>query len=578
KEDNTETLSEELSPKTEITTSNPSAVIDAIESADTTVDKKEALISYIAEVNNRPKSDVQSQVDNLNLDYNNLSKTDLLGALAQDYSDRKEAVTTYGVAPTSKTSPITKSSITTFANEAPSTNVNDKVKVTNARLTLNKKNNQHDDYTIWPTSNEQFRLSADYELDNSIKEGDTFTIRYGKYIRPGALELPAKNTQLRSKEGSIVANGVYDETTNTTTYTFTNYVDQYQNITGSFNLLATPKRETATKDQQSYPMDVTIANQEVRENFVVDYGNKENHLTNAAVANVDNVNNKHNEVVYLNQPGNRIYDAKYFSTVENGKFISNEVKIYEVLDNSVLIDSFNPDLNGNAVKDVTSQFKPKYSFNNTRLDIDLNRSNMNKGKRYIITQSVRPSGTGNVITNYELTQYGNKASRYPTGTKSTIVSYINGSSTAQGDNPTYSLGDYVWLDKNKDGIQDDNEKGIEGVYVILKDSNNKELQRVTTDESGHYQFDNLQNGTYNVEFVIPNNYTPSPSNTSDNDAIDSDGQKDGNKNVVVAKGIIDNADNMTVDTGFYETPKYSLGDYVWEDTNKDGIQDNDEKG
>ena len=55
------------------------------------------------------------------------------------------------------------------------------------------------------------------------------------------LELPAKNTQLRSKEGSIVANGVYDETTNTTTYTFTNYVDQYQNITGSFNLSSTKR-------------------------------------------------------------------------------------------------------------------------------------------------------------------------------------------------------------------------------------------------------------------------------------------------------------------------------------------------
>ncbi|SUN15203.1 Ser-Asp rich fibrinogen-binding,bone sialoprotein-binding protein [Staphylococcus petrasii] len=40
---------------------------------------------------------------------------------------------------------------------------------------------------------------------------------------------------------------------------------------------------------------------------------------------------------------------------------------------------------------------------------------------------------------------------------------------------------------------------------------------------------------------------------------------------MVAKGIINNADNMTVDTGFYK-PTYNLGDYVWEDTNKDGIQ------
>lgn len=40
-------------------------------------------------------------------------------------------------------------------------NVNDKINITNASLTLNKKNNQHDDNTVWPTSNEQLRLSVD---------------------------------------------------------------------------------------------------------------------------------------------------------------------------------------------------------------------------------------------------------------------------------------------------------------------------------------------------------------------------------------------------------------------------------
>ena len=541
------------------------------------------------DINQNDISNIETSIKN-NSDLKNLSKEELNNEILRAALVNESNNNDYGLQTLSAIEPLTTnvrnknnslspvSKLRMLATATSGQNVNDKINIKNASLTLNKKNNQHDDNTVWPTSNEQLRLSADYELDNSIKEGDTFTIKYGDYIRPGALELPAKNTQLRSKEGSIVANGIYDENTNTTTYTFTNYVDQYQNITGSFNLLATPKRETVTKDKQSYPMDVTIANQEVRENFVVDYGNHKDHLTSAAVANVDNVNNKHNEVVYLNQPGNRIYDAKYFSTVQNGNFIPNEIKVYEVLDDNVLVDSFNPNLNGSAVKDVTSEFTPKYSLNNTRVDIDLNRSNMNKGKRYIITQAVKPSGTGNVTTNYELTRYGNQESRYPTGTKSTTVSYINGSSTAQGDNPTYSLGDYVWLDKNKDGIQNDDEKGIPGVYVILKDSNNKELQRATTDDTGHYQFNNLQNGTYNVEFVIPNNYTPSPSNTIDNDTIDSDGQKDGDSNVVVAKGTINNADNMTVDTGFYETPKYSLGDYVWKDTNKDGVQDSDEKG
>ncbi|MDS0964678.1 SdrD B-like domain-containing protein, partial [Staphylococcus epidermidis] len=456
-------------------------------------------------------------------------------------------------------------------------NVNDKVKITNPTLSLNKSNN-HANNVIWPTSNEQFNLKANYELDDSIKEGDTFTIKYGQYIRPGGLELPAIKTQLRSKDGSIVANGVYDKTTNTTTYTFTNYVDQYQNITGSFDLIATPKRETAIKDNQNYPMEVTIANEVVKKDFIVDYGNKKDNTTTAAVANVDNVNNKHNEVVYLNQNNQNPKYAKYFSTVKNGKFIPGEVKVYEVTDTNAMVDSFNPDLNSSNVKDVTSQFAPKVSADGTRVDINFARS-MANGKKYIVTQAVRPTGTGNVYTEYWLTRDGTtNTNDFYRGTKSTTVSYLNGSSTAQGDNPTYSLGDYVWLDKNKNGVQDDDEKGLAGVYVTLKDSNNRELQRVTTDQSGHYQFDNLQNGTYTVEFAIPDNYTPSPANNSTNDAIDSDGERDGTRKVVVAKGTINNADNMTVDTGFYLTPKYNVGDYVWEDTNKDSIQDDNEKG
>ena len=106
-------------------------------------------------------------------------------------------------------------------------------------------------------------------------------------------------------------------------------------------------------------MEVTIANEVVKKDFIVDYGNKKDNTTTAAVANVDNVNNKHNEVVYLNQNNQNPKYAKYFSTVKNGKFIPGEVKVYEVTDTNAMVDSFNPDLNSSNVKDVTSQFAPK---------------------------------------------------------------------------------------------------------------------------------------------------------------------------------------------------------------------------
>ncbi|HEG8756493.1 TPA: carboxypeptidase regulatory-like domain-containing protein, partial [Staphylococcus aureus] len=136
--------------------------------------------------------------------------------------------------------------------------------------------------------------------------------------------------------------------------------------------------------------------------------------------------------------------------------------------------------------------------------------------------------------------------------------------------PTYNLGDYVWEDTNKNGVQDKDEKGISGVTVTLKDENDKVLKTVTTDESGKYQFTDLNNGTYKVEFETPSGYTPT-SVTSGNDT-----EKDSNG--LTTTGVIKDADNMTLDSGFYKTPKYSLGDYVWYDSNKDGKQDSTEKG
>ena len=136
--------------------------------------------------------------------------------------------------------------------------------------------------------------------------------------------------------------------------------------------------------------------------------------------------------------------------------------------------------------------------------------------------------------------------------------------------PKYNLGNYVWEDTNKDGKQDSTEKGISGVTVTLKNENGEVLQTTKTDKDGKYQFTDLNNGTYKVEFETPSGYTPT-SVTSGNDT-----EKDSNG--LTTTGVIKDADNMTLDSGFYKTPKYSLGDYVWYDSNKDGKQDSTEKG
>ncbi|MFH1194421.1 MAG: SdrD B-like domain-containing protein, partial [bacterium] len=68
---------------------------------------------------------------------------------------------------------------------------------------------------------------------------------------------------------------------------------------------------------------------------------------------------------------------------------------------------------------------------------------------------------------------------------------------------TNTIGDYVWHDKDVDGIQDTNEPGIEGVVVQLIQSN-AVVATTTTDANGLYQFTGLANGTYVVKLADVN--------------------------------------------------------------------------
>lgn len=67
---------------------------------------------------------------------------------------------------------------------------------------------------------------------------------------------------------------------------------------------------------------------------------------------------------------------------------------------------------------------------------------------------------------------------------------------------TYAIGDVVWIDTNKDGLQSDDEQTLPGVTVILTDADGTEIARTETDKNGLYKFDNLEAGTYKVRFVL----------------------------------------------------------------------------
>ena len=94
------------------------------------------------------------------------------------------------------------------------------------------------------------------------------------------------------------------------------------------------------------------------------------------------------------------------------------------------------------------------------------------------------------------------------------------------------LGDIVWYDEDRDGIQDAGEGPLPGVTVRLLDSaGNAVLSEEThaaitavTGTGGKYDFKGLYPGTYMVEFEIPASYglSFSPVDQGGDDAVDSD--------------------------------------------------------
>ncbi len=145
--------------------------------------------------------------------------------------------------------------------------------------------------------------------------------------------------------------------------------------------------------------------------------------------------------------------------------------------------------------------------------------------------------------------------------------------------PLGSIGDFVFTDTNKDGIQTLGEPGLAGIKVQLYKSDGVTfIKEVTTDVNGKYLFDSLFTGSYKVKFILPtgSTFTDTGKGTP---ATDSDAGTDGFSGVInidVEKTGIDK-DNPTIDAGIIGNLG-SIGDFVWRDDNQNGIQDAGEPG
>jgi DNA-directed RNA polymerase II subunit RPB1 len=172
-----------------------------------------------------------------------------------------------------------------------------------------------------------------------------------------------------------------------------------------------------------------------------------------------------------------------------------------------------------------------------------------------------------------------------------IVNKIGNTSATITPLPSVSVGDYVWVDSNRDGVQDAGEPGIEGVTLTIvgpdgkpvTDVNGNPVGPVTTDQDGKYTFANLPALTGDQTYTVLIDqaasaaslqpYVPTEENVGTNPTVDSStGQASSQAGQLQADGDRD----PTLDFGFV-SKTYAVGDYVWIDANGNGKQDSDEK-
>ncbi|HDJ1715689.1 TPA: carboxypeptidase regulatory-like domain-containing protein, partial [Staphylococcus aureus] len=570
-------------------------------------------------------------------------------------------------------------------------NVNDLI-TSNTTLTVvdADKNNK-----IVPAQ-DYLELKSQIKVDDKVKSGDYFTIKYSDTVQVYGLNLEDIKNIGDIKDpnnGETIATAKHDTANNLITYTFTDYVDRFNSVQMGINYSIYMDADTIPVSKNDVEFNVTIGNTTTKTTANIQYPdyvvNEKNSIGSAFTETVSHVGNKENpgyykQTIYVNPSENSLTNAKlkvqaYHSSYPNNIGQINkevtDIKIYQVPKGYTLNKGY--DVNTKELTDVTNQYLQKITYgDNNSAVIDFGNADsayvvmVNTKFQYTTSESptlvqmvtlssdnsksasmgnalgftnnqsggagqevykignyvwedtnkngvqeLGEKGVGNVTvtvfdnnTNtkvgeavtkedgsylipnlpngdyrvefsnlpkgYEVTpsKQGNNEELDSNGLSSVIT--VNGKDNLSADlgiyKPKYNLGDYVWEDTNKNGIQDQDEKGISGVTVTLKDENGNVLKTVTTDADGKYKFTDLDNGNYKVEFTTPEGYTPTTVTSG------SDIEKDSNG--LTTTGVINGADNMTLDSGFYKTPKYNLGNYVWEDTNKDGKQDSTEKG
>ena len=175
------------------------------------------------------------------------------------------------------------------------------------------------------------------------------------------------------------------------------------------------------------------------------------------------------------------------------------------------------DANGNTLQETTTNSNGNYGFTNLASDTYKVMFNTPAG----FNQS--PTDVGNDATDSDNQSNQMTNTFFLAEGENNLT--IDAGFVPQGPPPSNraKVGDFVFRDNNGNGIQDNGEPGIQGVFIGLYRGDDSFVAFQLSGQNGMYMFGDLNPGSYKLKFVgQPGDLVPSPQDQSSDDNIDSD--------------------------------------------------------
>ena len=336
-----------------------------------------------------------------------------------------------------------------------------------------------------------FRLYAEFALPNgTIHAGDITTMKL-----PDKLKFNQTSSfEIKDAGGNVVANATIDGGTKTLTLTYTEFVENNSDITGSFYFYVQIARNNVDKEEH-IPIEIDVSGTTIIGNTLHFIGIKDptgSYLTKSGWQVAEIGDRAIRYQLYVNTKGEAINNATITDKIASAGFT--------VLPDSLVIMKgtwtiVHGDWRLENRSDVTSAYNVVWNEDGS---FTLNLGDIAATDGFIIRYTAEASydlADGEVIRNDAAIKGTNAVSR----TTSADTYYFAAGGSAEGYVFTIRI---VKEDRNGNALAG-------GVFNVIRDANGQVVGTITTDAEGKAEVSGLLKGTYRIEETqAPDGYMP----------------------------------------------------------------------